>query len=78
MPQHVRLFLREVIVRLKDRKLIFWCSAAEFIFPFSHLLAMPALHAAIVDTKGGVWNDQFLVYTHNHAEALTLRTCSER
>ena len=47
---------------------------AKPLFPFFHLLAVPAYHTTVVNRQGGVRNDQFLVDADDTSETLTLRT----
>ena len=71
VPQHILIFLAQSVVRFEDGKFIFCGTAAEFVFPHAHFLAMPALHAAFVNAERSVWNNQFLVDAHHFSEAFT-------
>ena len=59
------------------RKTALSIEADEPGLPFAHLITSPALHTALVDGKGRVGDDQFLVYTHNLAKTLALGACTD-
>ena len=76
VPQPVFLPLRQVHVGFEDGEIVVSGIPAEPVFPFSHLLSVPAHHAAVIDAQRRVGDHQLLVNTHNLAKALTLRTGS--
>ena len=78
MPQHVLLLAGEIIVRLENGKLVIGGLSAEHFLPYSHLLSVPALHAAVIDAQRSVGDDQLLVYSHYLSEALTFRAGTSR
>ena len=70
MPKQVLLLLRQLEIGLEDGKVDGGCTAAELLLPHLHLIAMPALHAALVDRQRGVGDDEALVDADDAAEAL--------
>ena len=78
VPEHVLLVLRQFVVGFEDGEVVFGCPAAELILPHAHLVAVPTLHAAVVDAQRGVGNDELLVDADNLAEAFTLWAGAQR
>ena len=78
VPKLVFLLLGQFVVRLEDREVVLSSTPAEFLFPRAHLLAVPADHAAVIDGEVGVGNHQVFVNADDLAEALTLRTGTDR
>ena len=78
VPKPVFLFAGEFEIRLEDGEIVFCRPSAELVLPHLHLLAMPALHAAIVDAERGVGNHQFLIDTDHAAVSLAHRAGSHR
>ena len=48
VPQPVFVLLRQFVVWFEDRELVCCRSSDEFLFPFTHFLSVPALHASVV------------------------------
>ena len=51
VPKHILLALRQLIVGFEDGEVVLCCPAAELILPHTHLVAVPTLHAAVVDAQ---------------------------
>ena len=77
MPKHILLFARKTVVWLKNREVILDSSAAELVFPYLHLITVPALHATVIDTQRRVGYNKFLVDAHHFPEAFAFRTGSQ-
>ena len=78
VPQHVFFLLREFQIRLENREIVLGSPAAELVFPHAHLVAMPALHASVIDAERGVGNDQPLVDADDIAKAFAFGACTCR
>ena len=51
VPEHILLALRQLIVGFEDGEVVLCGPAAELILPHAHLVAVPTLHAAVVDAQ---------------------------
>ena len=78
VPQPFLLLVGELKVGLENGEVITGCTAAEFFLPHAHFLAMPALHATVIDTQCRVGDDQLLVDADHTAVTLAVGTGSER
>ena len=78
MPQPVLFLARQFQIRLEDGELVAGSAAAEFVLPHLHLVAMPALHASLIDGKRAVGNHEFLVDTDDTPETFAGGTGAKR
>ena len=78
VPKHILILAFKLVIRFKDRKVVSGCTPDELGLPAAHLVSVPALYAAFVDTECRVGNDQLLVYPNHIPEALAGGTGSQR
>ena len=78
MPEDVLLLLRQIVVRSKNREVVFCYTTDELLFPFTHFLSSPAHHGSVIDAQFLIRDDQMLVDAHDFAESLTFGTSASR
>ncbi len=76
MPKPIFLLLRQFEIRRKKRELVVGRATAKFIAPDAHFLAVPALHATVVNRQRRVRNDKFFVDADGVAEAFANGACA--
>ena len=76
MPEDVFLLLCELVVWGEDREVVALCCAHKLLLPFRHLIALPALHASVIDGEFLARYDTVFVNANDLAVAFAFRACA--